>query len=303
MHSLTLPWNVLSRVAARRTRSRPGGVAAVHVDDEHGRHARAEDQVPARGLHEVVVRRDDRMVRDLQRVGGVVGQSEVDVLRLGGGDADGLDGERLGGVGVSGGDFPGDPCGVPVVDAEGCVQVGLGHDAGLERVGADDAPVLMPVGVEESDGGEQLVSHHAALVLVPVPFRGSLRLVRRVERVACDLDGAEGVREVERDVLPWAAGVDRDGVFVEPVAHGFGGGLRLVPDGQALPREGLREGLCDPCEQVGLLGLVECEVGQDAALLLDVLDVLFGVVATVLEMRVLPGWRGVAGYVGHDGPP
>ena len=56
-------------------------------------------------------------------------------------------------------------------------------------------------------------------------------------------------------------------------------------------------------EQVGLLGLVEREVGQDAALLLDVLDVLFGVVATVLEMRVLPGWRGVAGYVGHDGPP
>ncbi len=124
-----------------------------------------------------------------------------------------------------------------------------------------------------------------------------MRLVRRVERVACDLDGAEGVREVERDVLPWAAGVDRDGVFVEPVpmgsaagvdrdgvfvepvAHGFGGGLRLVPDGQALPREGLREGLCDPCEQVGLLGLVEREVGQDAALLLDVLDVLFGVVA------------------------
>lgn len=259
--------------------------------------------MPARGLHEVVVRRDDRIVHDLQRVGGVVGQSEVDVLRLGGGDADGLDGERLGGVGVSGGDFPGDPGGVPVVDAEGCVQVGLGHDAGLERVGADDAPVLMPVGVQESDGGEQLVSHHAALVLVPVPFRGASWLVRRVERVACDLDGAEGVREVERDVLPWAAGVDRDGVFVEPVAHGFGGGLRLVPDGQALPREGLREGLCDPCEQVGLLGLVEREVGQDAALLLDVLDVLFGVVATVLEMRVLPGWRGVAGYVGHDGPP
>lgn len=59
--------------------------------------------MPVRGLCEVVVRRDDRMVRDLQRVGGVVGQSEVDVLRLGGGDADGLDGERLGGVGVSGG--------------------------------------------------------------------------------------------------------------------------------------------------------------------------------------------------------
>lgn len=76
-----------------------------------------------------------------------------------------------------------------------------------------------------------------------------------------------------------------------------------LPDGQALPREGLREGLCDPCEQVGLLGLVEREVGQDAALLLDVLDVLFGVVATVLEMRVLPGWRGAAGIVGHDGPP
>ena len=168
---------------------------------------------------------------------------------------------------------------------------------------ADDAPVLMPVGVEESDGGEQLVSHHAALVLVSVPFRGSLRLVRRVERVACDLDGAEGVREVERDVLPWTAGVDRDGVFVEPESHGFGGGLRLVPDGQALPREGLREGLGDPREQVGLLGLVEREVGQDAALPPDVLDVLFGVVATVLEMRVLPGWRGAAGIVGHDGSP
>lgn len=38
--------------------------------------------MPVRGLCEVVVRRDDRMVRDLQRVGGVVGQSEVDVLRL-----------------------------------------------------------------------------------------------------------------------------------------------------------------------------------------------------------------------------
>ena len=89
------------------------------------------------------------------------------------------------------------------------VEATVNQIKALERVGADDAPVLMPVGVEESDGGEQLVSHHAALVLVSVPFRGSLRLVRRVERVACDLDGAEGVREVEREVLPWAAGVDR----------------------------------------------------------------------------------------------
>lgn len=47
---------------------------------------------------------------------------------------------------------------------------------------------------------------------------------------------------------------------------GSAAGLRLVPDGQALPREGLREGLGDPREQVGLLGLVEREVGQDAAL-------------------------------------
>lgn len=79
--------------------------------------------MPVRGLDEVVVGRDDRMVRDLQRVRGVVGQREVDVFRLGGGDADGLDGERPGGVGVSVGDFPGDPGGVPVVDADGCVQV------------------------------------------------------------------------------------------------------------------------------------------------------------------------------------